>query len=82
MARHKSARAALVGFLLGFLVSTSILWLEFFDRVTWAVRGGGGERACWGEPLFFIFLIGIPCGLVGAVVIAIAAAVVRFISGR
>ena len=82
MAWRKTARAAAIGFLIGFGVSTAIIWPEFFDRVAWAVRGGVGERACWDEPLFYMIMLGVPCGLVGAVVIAIGAAVFRFISGK
>lgn len=40
------------------------------------MNGGVGETAVWGEPLFYMAIIGIPVGLVGAL-IAFAFAVRR-----
>jgi hypothetical protein len=46
------------------------LFMEFVRRLTHALRGGTGETAIWGEPLFYIPLMAIhyffPWGAIGA----------------
>lgn len=64
--RPSTILSTIIGFLIVFLISTAQIWLEFFHRLVWAINGGSGEAAYWGEPLFYILLIGVPYGLGGA----------------
>jgi len=77
--------AALMGFVCGavVMIHTSSpnggleCWRELFRRFVWSYRGGGGESANWGEPLFLMSLMGIPGGLVGAVLFLAASWIFR-----
>jgi hypothetical protein len=55
----------LIGLLVGVAAPAAYLAPEFFDRIQWAASGGRGERAVWGEPLFYLAVAAIPCGIVG-----------------
>jgi len=57
---------ALAGAIAGFLIVAVPALPEFLDRCFWAASGGRGERASWGEPLFYLLAIGIPAALAGA----------------
>ena len=66
----------------GFITAASIrcadILPDFFRRLHWALTGGVGESAVWDEPLFYMALLGIPAGLIGALIaFAIAFAVRR-----
>lgn len=69
------------GAFVGALVPAVVLWPELFDRLRWASSGGQGERADWGEPAFFVALIAVIGALGGAVLSALAWAVVRATNG-
>ena len=45
------------GAVLGGLAASSLMWIELWDRLTWS---GGGDRADWGEPLFYAVLLALP----------------------
>jgi hypothetical protein len=67
------------GFVLGVLIPwvwTGLL-LEFAKRAMWAIRGGAGESAVWGEPLFYMVLFGVPGALIGAIVGFLVGAIIR-----
>ena len=51
---------------------------EFAKRLAWAHGGGGGESAEWGEPVFYMVILGIAAGLIGAIVGAVLVAVSRW----
>jgi hypothetical protein len=55
--------AAMLGFAIGFVFGGGSTVWEFFRRVRWSWSGGGGESADWGEPLFYMLLLGAPLGL-------------------
>lgn len=77
--------AALVGFVCGAVLMIHSVspngglktWRELFRRIAWSFHGGGGESANWGEPLFYMSLIGIPSGFVGAVLFLAASWIFR-----
>ena len=56
----------------GFVIAASIrcadILPDFFRRLHWALTGGVGESAVWDEPLFYMAIVGIPAGLIGALV--------------
>ncbi len=79
---RKQNRSLFLWSLGGFIVAASIacadILPDFFRRLHWAMSGGVGETAVWGEPLFYMAIMGIPAGLVGALIaFAIAFAVRR-----
>jgi hypothetical protein len=55
--------AALLGFVLGFIFGGGMVAGDFFRRLVWSWRGGGGESADWGEPLFYWLVLGVPLGI-------------------
>ena len=57
-----------MGFLLGVLISTVEIWPEVFQRLRFSLSGGGGESAEWGEPLFYVAIVGVPWEGVGALI--------------
>ena len=73
------ARGAGVGFVVGVLIPCVGMFPEFAKRLQWAHGGGGGESAEWGEPLFYMVMLGIPAGLIGAIVGAFLVAAIRWI---
>lgn len=81
MADRKLHRSLLLWSLGGFIIAASIacadILPDFFRRLHWALTGGVGESAVWGEPLFYMAIIGIPAGLVGALIAYAIAFVVR-----
>jgi hypothetical protein len=79
---RKQNRSLFLWSLGGFIIAASIacadILPDFFRRLKWAMNGGVGETAVWGEPLFYMAIMGIPAGLVGALIaFAIAFAVRR-----
>ena len=56
------------GFVAGVIIASVNIWPDFFKRFQWAASGGGGESAMWGEPLFYMVILGVPGGLVGAAI--------------
>jgi len=69
----------LVGFVVGAAIPVVYMWPELAKRWRWAAGGGGGESAAWGEPLFYMFFLGLPAGIVGVIV---AAAILRLSNGH
>ena len=65
----------------GFMIAASIacadILPEFFRRLHWALTGGVGESAVWDEPLFYMAILGIPAGLIGALIAFAIAFVIR-----
>ena len=59
---------ALAGAVAGFLPVAWLMAPECIDRWLWAASGGGGERSSWGEPLFYLLVMGVPAALAGAAV--------------
>ena len=79
---RKNNRSLFLWSLGGFIIAASIacagILPDFFRRVHVASTGGVGESAVWDEPLFYMALLGIPAGLIGALIaFAIAFAVRR-----
>lgn len=58
--------AALLGFLIGVAIGGHSIFPDLFHRIRWAWSGGTGETADWGEPLFYLVIIGVPLGALGA----------------
>jgi hypothetical protein len=52
---------------------------EFAKRLRWAHSGGGGESAVWGEPVFYMVILGIPAGLIGALAAVLLIVTIRWI---
>jgi hypothetical protein len=72
MTKFKSTvlKYAMGGGILFALVSTFMLpgcWSDLFRRVLHAASGGGGESACWDEPLFYMMIYAVPGSLIGIV---------------
>ena len=67
---HSLLAAAVVGAFVGLIMSAGSLFPEFFHRLRWSWSGGGGETADWGEPLFYIVIMGVPAAALGAAVAA------------
>lgn len=61
----RSRTPQLIGLMIGAAAPAAYLVPEFLDRARWAIDGGRGERAMWGEPLFYLVLAAVPCGLAG-----------------
>jgi|GEM_PF-4945331 hypothetical protein len=59
---------SLGGFVIAALIGCADILPDFFSRLHVAATGGVGESALWDEPLFYMVIIGIPAGLVGAVI--------------
>jgi len=68
---------SLVGFIIGAAIRCASIWPEFFRRLHVASTGGGGESSDWGEPLFYMAIMGIPAGLIGALIACAIAFAVR-----
>lgn len=62
------AKGAVIGFIVGVLISGVGLFPEFAKRLAWAHGGGGGESAQWGEPLFYMIVLGILTAFIAAVI--------------
>ena len=59
---------AKVGLALGMLVPLFYLGPELVHRLLHAARGGRGESALWGEPLFYMVLLALPLSAIGYLV--------------
>ena len=59
---------AKVGLALGMLVPLFYLGPELVHRLLHAARGGRGESALWGEPLFYMVLLALPLAAIGYLV--------------
>ena len=70
---------ARVGFVIGALIPCVEMFPEFTKRLSWARVGGGGESAAWGEPLFYMLMLGLPAGLVGAMAGVLLIVIIRWI---
>jgi hypothetical protein len=77
--RHRSLLLwSLGGFIIAAAISCADILPDFFRRLQWAMNGGVGESAMWDEPLYYMAILGIPAGLIGALIaFAIASAVRR-----
>ncbi len=78
---QKPARSLIHWSLAGFIIAASVRCVsivpDLFRRLHVAATGGGGESADWGEPLFYMVLLGIPACWVGALVALTIAFVVQ-----
>jgi len=72
----------ILSFVTGLILPTLEIWSDFFSRVKWALSGGGGESAVWGEPLFYILVVGLPYGLAAAGVVTAGGLSLRFFANR
>jgi hypothetical protein len=73
MKNHKPSQKpdfpwARVGAVIGACVPLLLLGSELFHRLLHSARGGRGESAAWGEPLFYIVLLAVPLAGVGYLV--------------
>lgn len=66
-----------VGFIIAASIACADILADFFNRLHWAMNGGVGESAVWDEPLFYMAIVGIPAGLMGALIAFAIAFVVR-----
>ena len=73
---------SLGGFVIAALIGCADILPDFFSRLHVAATGGVGESALWDEPLFYMVIIGIPAGLVGAAIAFAIAYVVRRLSNK
>jgi len=68
-ARHipklSSRRWAIGGAVIALCIPVSLFGIEFLQRVSYAVRGGTGEAALWGEPLFYFLIMAVPLAFIG-----------------
>ena len=78
---QKQNRSLFLWSLGGFITAASIpcaeILPEFFGRLHSAFNGGVGESAVWDEPLFYMAILGIPAGLIGALIAFAIVFVVR-----
>jgi hypothetical protein len=58
--------AALFDFLIGLAIGGHSMFPDLFNRIVHAWNGGTGQSADWGEPLFYLVIIGVPLGALGA----------------
>lgn len=65
------------GFIAGAAIPCVCIWPEFYKRLQWARSGGDGESAVWGEPLFYMIILGAPAGLIGGVIALAIASTIR-----
>ena len=68
---------SLGGFIIAATIACADILPDFFRRLHWALTGGVGESAAWDEPLFYMAILGIPAGLIGALIAFVIAVVVR-----
>ena len=68
---------SLVGFVIGAAIPCASIWPDLFTRLQVALSGGGGESSDWGEPLFYMAIMGIPAGLLGALIAFVIAFALR-----
>lgn len=81
--RHRAIGLWVVaGFVAGAIIRCASIWPDFFERLQWASAGGGGESASWGEPLFYMVLLGIPAGLIGGAIGFVTAVTLRRFTKR
>jgi hypothetical protein len=59
---------ALLGAAIGACLPFLLLGPELVHRLSHIARGGRGESANWGEPLFYIVLLALPLSAIGYVV--------------
>jgi hypothetical protein len=59
---------ARVGAAIGACIPFLLLGSELFHRIVHSARGGRGESAAWGEPLFYIVLLAVPLAGIGYLV--------------
>lgn len=74
--------AAIIGFLLGFTISTLDIWPDFFRRLLFSLSGGEGESSDWGEPLFYAAVLGVPWGAAAALATTAVVFAVNLIRNR
>jgi hypothetical protein len=48
-----------------------------YSRLSWSLSGGGGEKADWGEPAFFMLLFMVPMAIAGGAFAMLVTFVVR-----
>jgi hypothetical protein len=70
MGQHESPaakhRALYWGLAIGIAVPALLLGPELIRRLLWWKRGGAGEGAVWGEPLFHVMVLAAPPAVLGA----------------
>lgn len=74
--------AAVVGFAMGLALGGGSMIGDFVRRLHWSLTGGGGESADWGEPLFYLVLMGVPLGLVVGTVAFVIGVIVEWLASR
>jgi hypothetical protein len=70
---------AISGALLAFLFACICTLPEVFQRLHFALEGGVGERADWGEPLFYCIVLAILLCPLGALIGAFVGGCLRFL---
>ncbi len=65
----------LLGFAIGFGLSTLSMWSELLRRIDHANAGGTGETADWGQPAFFMLVMGFLPGCGGGLLFAYVASI-------
>ena len=74
--------AAIAGSVVGTLLGGRSVLPDFFERLRWSWNGGGGESAEWGEPLFYLLLLGMPIGLLCCIGAFVVVALVQWIARK
>ena len=54
-----------LGAAIGACTPLFLMGTELFHRIVHSARGGRGESADWGEPLFYIALLAVPLAGIG-----------------
>lgn len=57
-----------VGAMIGVTEAGAPILPELYRRFAWAWSGGGGESSDWGEPLFYLVVMGAPGAVVGGLI--------------
>jgi hypothetical protein len=63
-----TASWVLAGTLSGAAFASAGILPDFLQRVRLAFQRGGGESADWGEPLFYLVVLGVPAGLIAGTI--------------
>ena len=54
---------------IGGMLTSARMWPDLLNRLSWALQGGAGERADWGESAFYVLVFALPGALAGAAIV-------------
>ena len=72
-----TASWVLAGTLAGAAYASTSAWPEFFRRLRLALGGARGDSSYWGEPLFYMAVMGAPAGFISGLITFALIVVIR-----